>query len=378
MWPLSIFNYYKNNIKKFFSVLIPVSLSIFLIYIVHGLIYSSFTPNYNSSVEPSRYFSIVRPNGRILDRYDIEMFNINENVASVLPCIYEYTSFKSNIGLSFGTMILSLDKGDIPNLMELMNLKIVDGTLPRPGRYEIVLHQQLAKNRGLKIGDYIGRLIDKTEGLPASYRIVGLIDGTSIVNFASLETYISNINLNYEYTYGAVVIPKEGKLQPMNEFLNSLPPLNLAIHNHITYTKEYNSSLARIDTLFSLINVMLIVIVSFCTAFLYYIYFSQRRSEIGLLWSLGFSRQQVINRAFLEVSTTNILGYILGVLISIVCGVLVNILYLDPLGQPLEIFNSKLMLQTLCVPIFVILFSIIPIWRMLKKLDPISIIEGVM
>jgi ABC-type lipoprotein release transport system permease subunit len=335
-------------------------------------------PNYNASVEPSKYFSIVRPNGRVLNKSDEEMFKINENIESVLPCIYEYTSFRSNIGLSFGTLILSLDKQDISSMMKLMDLKVVDGTLPRPGSYEIVLHQQLAKNKGLKIGDYIGRLIDKTEALPASYKIVGLIDGASIVNFAPLETYMNNIYLDYEYTYGALLIPKEGRLQLMNEFLNSLPPLNLAIHNYITYSKEFNSSLLRVDTLFSLINILLIIIVSFCTAFLYYIYFSQRRSELGLLWSLGFSRQQVINRAFMEVSTTNILGYVLGILISIVCGVLLNSLYLDPLGQPLDILNNKLLLQTLCVPIFVILFSIIPVWRMLKTLDPISIIEGVM
>lgn len=378
MWSFSIFSYYKNNLKKFLSVLIPVALSIFLIYIIHGLIYSSFIPNYNACVEPSKYFSIVRPNGRVLDTSDEKMLKANEDIESALPCIYEYTSFRANIGLNFGTMILSLGEEDITKMLKLMNLKIVDGRLPKPYSYEIVLHQQLAKNRGLKIGDYIGRLVDKTEGLPSSYKIVGLLDGTSIVNFAPLGTYVNNIHLNYSFTYGALLIPKEGKLQPMNEFLNSLPPLNLAIHNYITYSEEFNTSLARIDTFFSLINVLLIIIVSFCTAFLYYIYFTQRRSELGLLWALGFSRQQVINRAFGEVVLSNILGYILGILISIFCGVIINLLYLEPLGQPLEIFNSKIILQTICVPVFVVLFSIIPVWRMLKKLDPISIIEGVM
>jgi putative ABC transport system permease protein len=261
-------------------------------------------------------------------------------------------------------------------MMELMDLKLIKGNMPTEIN-DIILHKQVAVNKKLEINDFIGRRISKQETLPEVYHIVGIIDGSSVVSFAPIDFYLDFYQLPYEYLYGGIILPKEGELDKMNQALDTLEPSNYQIDTLTIQEAAAEENITKIGILVSAINIFIILIVSSCIGFLCYIYFSQRRSEFGLLWALGYSRQQVINRAFAEVNGINLAGYIMGILISLLIGVILNYSYYIPSGDYLQIIDIRCFLGAACSPIFVTLFSLIPIWRMLKKLDPISIIDGI-
>lgn len=376
MGPLSILKYYYNNRKRFLSIFIPVTLSVLLLYTLLMIIFSSYRVGYNLVVEPKKYYSTVAPKGEVLNTKIIASIAAIEYVDRVMPCIFDYTTFTAGIGSNYSTSILSLWSDDIIYMMDLLDLKLTEGRLPKNGS-EIVLHKQVAANKNLKAGDYIGRMVSKSESLPGKYMVVGIIDGKSIVSFAPIQQYINTYRLNYEYIYGGIILPKSNSLSEMNASLDTIQPSNFQINTLDIEMAGQKESTSKINVLISVVCSLVIVIVSSCIGFLCYIYFIQRRSEFGLLWAVGFSRQQVVNRAFAEVNGINILGFLCGIILSFLAGLLLNYAYFIPIGDPLQIINVKYMLGAACSPLFVTLFSLIPIWRMLKKLDPISIIEGV-
>lgn len=377
MKPLSIYKYYSNNKKRFLSIFISVTLSVILLYTIQMVIFSSFRTGYNTAVEPKTYFSAIYMKGEVLNEGIINSIERIDGVDKVIPLILDNITINAGIGSNYGTAVLSLETKTIPQIMDLMGLKLVEGVLPAYDN-EIVVHRQVAANKNLKVGDYIGRLVSKKETLPGSYKIVGIIDGSSIVSFAPIEYYMNTFHLPYKYIYGGLILPKEGALNEMNEKLDALEPSNYQIDTLTVEQTWQDDYTAKISILISTVDIFIILIVSSCIGFLCYIYFSQRRSEFGLLWALGFSRQQVINRAFAEVNGINLLGYVFGVIIASLIGLFLNCIYFNPIGDPLKLFDVRYFLGAACSPIFVALFSLIPVWRMLKKLDPISIIDGTM
>jgi ABC-type antimicrobial peptide transport system permease subunit len=117
-------------------------------------------------------------------------------------------------------------------------------------------------------------------------------------------------------------------------------------------------------------------IVTLCVAFLYYLYFYQRRPEFGMLEALGHTRTMIISRAFREVLVINSLGLLPGLAATYCGGWLLNRMVFVKHGLPLVLWDSSYLWWLIPIPISITLCSIIPVWRIIKKVDPILMIEG--
>lgn len=222
MKPLSIIKFYINNRKRFLSIFTSIVLSTLLIYTVHMLIDSAFITAYNAFVEPQRYYSSITPKGRLLDEKLVKDIKNIDSVKSAIPWVFRYTNFYTFVGSNEGTKIFTVKHDDMLTLMSRLELTLKEGRLPEPGSKEIAIHYLLAKNKNLKVGDKIGNNIDKQEVIPGERVIVGLIDGKSIVSFDSLETWLKDNEVTFEYMLGMIIIPKDGKEQQLDGYLDSL------------------------------------------------------------------------------------------------------------------------------------------------------------
>jgi ABC-type lipoprotein release transport system permease subunit len=372
--PLSILNYYRNNMKRLLAVFLAVTLSVFLLYTLQMLIFSSFRTQYLVNVEPQKHFSsLLYKDKRIAPELTKSIRN-QERVEKVIPWVMYYTYITYAFGET-GTRILSLNAGDMDTVMSTTGLKLIEGRLPKPGTEEIALHKFVAKNKGLDIGDSIGSDVDGKEVFRGAHVIVGIVDGPGILSFNSLESWCNTYGYD-PYRYGLIVIPKKGGLSELNQYIDSLPYQGLDVRTLNSVTVEQEEANQSVKTILTLINMIVITIVSLCSGFLCYIYFYQRRAEFGLLNAIGYTRQRIINRAFAEVSGINMIGFLVGAFLGLLCAFVLDILVFTPKGQLLVVWDLQYLLQTFCIPLFVTLFSIIPIWRMLKRLDPIAILEG--
>lgn len=127
----------------------------------------------------------------------------------------------------------------------------------------------------------------------------------------------------------------------------------------------------------AVINIIIIIIITICTGFISYIFMIQRRNEFGILSAIGYTSQKIINRVFHEILWINLLGFVLGILLSVFIGLLLNLFIFIPKGIPLLLIKQVYMIEAVCVPLFACIFSLLPIWKMMEDLDPVAIIEGV-
>lgn len=360
---------------------ITIFLAVFLLYTMHMLVSSLSYSLYASWSRPMEHFSLVLPvsEERPLEQKVQDGIKGHAAVDSVIPMVLQGTDITNTFGGSSTTMALAVKGNDRESIMSELGLTLKDGKLPAAGTKEIAVHWRIATNKGWKIGDKIGSYVDKGERLPGQYTVVGLLDGPSMISFISLETYAAEHNLTDQdlYKTGMLVLPKSEALESMNRYLADIPSYDAKVMSYDTEMADVNEILDSINTTMMIIEGMLIVVLSISVGLLSYIYFYQRHNEFGLLYAMGYTRGQVINRAVSEISGMNIAGFTIGILLALLGGLLLNEFVYIPQGQPLELWNWGYVLRTFSIPLFVMLFSIFPVWRMLSRLDPISIIEGV-
>ncbi|MBP7176953.1 MAG: ABC transporter permease [Thermoclostridium sp.] len=376
MKPLSVFTYFLNNKKSVYAVFIAISLSVFLLYSLQIIINSTWMVSELAFVEPQKHYSSITPKGALLDTQMVESIREWDCVEKVIPWVFQYINFTIKVGGDTGTKVFTLYQDDMEEMITLLDLKLIEGSLPSPDKNEIAVHEQLARNKGLKIGDSIGSHVERDEALKGEYKIVGILDGKSIVSFASLEKWMKNNEVYDPFRFGIIILPKPERFEEMNLRLEYLPATDLDLRT-LSLVRLRNQENARgLFIVLNLINLMVILIVSICVGFLTYIYMYQRRVEFGLLNAIGYTRQEVLSRSFKEIITLCFSGYAFGVLLSMISGIILYWTLFYPKGQGIRLWNLDYFLNTACIPLFATLFSIIPVWNMLTGLDPVTILEG--
>jgi hypothetical protein len=356
-----------------------IILSVFLLFALQMLIQSAFRFSYVSNVEPKKHYSSVLARESPLAPELVGELKACPATESVLPGAYAYSNFRALLGDASSTKVYFLKEPDTNLMMNRMNLRLVEGRLPAPGSNEIAIHQSIARNKDLRLGSEMGSQVDKREQLTGRFVVSGLLAGKPVVSFASFETLIKQHGITpaNEYRNYAFMLPQPGQLAEMNRCLASLPPGNHDITTYNTAKAKYDEGMEGISLLLTAISLIVILIVTISAGFLCYIYFLQRRSEFGLLVAIGYSRRRITVRAFYEIGGLALIGYGAGVAAGIVSGILLNVALFAPRGEPLVLWQMEYGLSAACIPLFVAVTGMVPIWRMLKRLDTIAIIEGV-
>jgi len=108
-----------------------------------------------------------------------------------------------------------------------------------------------------------------------------------------------------------------------------------------------------------------------------YVQFFNRKQELGVLNAMGYTKNQIMKRAFIEVAMINLFGFIIGMCLGTLCSVLINNGAFKAAGAIARYYCTKAFIVSLYIPIFTTLFTLIPVNRMISKLDPITMIEQV-
>jgi ABC-type antimicrobial peptide transport system permease subunit len=107
-----------------------------------------------------------------------------------------------------------------------------------------------------------------------------------------------------------------------------------------------------------------------------YIFVSQRQSEFGVLNALGFSRLGLVWRTVRETAFTTGMAWGFSAVLCLAALACLKIGVFTPLGLRLNLFTPTPWLSTIPVPITVLTVTSGTIARTLRRLDPVSIIEG--
>jgi putative ABC transport system permease protein len=349
-----------------FSVALIYSLQFFVDEIKHSNDYTSLNPL-------KKYSEVSRKSDQPITKEIIQSIIENENTERIIPRIRQWTYYQPITGRN-NVSVFSLNNTDMTYLINRLKIQLIQGHLPKEGTNEAVIDYRLAKNKNIKIGDKIGYDVNEKElFIQGSLKIVGLIGGDSMLALTARQ---DNLTDNEMYQEGMIVFHKVDNLQKSNIFLESLPKQNVKV---FTYQIAYDAQEKDTKDLKRYINIlviMLIVVLSISAGNASYINTFQRRYEYGLLYSVGYSSTQILKQASSELFFINIMGYLAGILITLLFAGIEYLFLFEPNGLVLRLILPEAILQTLAIPIFTSLFSIIPVSRMLRKIDPIRIIEG--
>jgi ABC-type lipoprotein release transport system permease subunit len=275
---------------------------------------------------------------------------------------------------------------DMAYLVEIYQLELEQGHLPRPHTNEIVISEIVAQNRDLKVGDVLGNpdhpAYPGAPDLPVEFVISGIFARSTspleenLLGFASLEFMESHAAFDISGGHGILVIPKVGQKAAMDNWLEN----ELAGKDVSVFTYRQQLALARERTRSLLLTITLLesviaLVTAVALAVLNYISASQRQAEFGILHALGYSRRQLTWRTVREMVFITGAAWSLSALICFGGMLYLKFGLYTQLGLRLNLFNPTPWLFTLPIPIAVLAATSGTVSRILAKLDPVSIIE---
>jgi len=372
MKPLSVLYYSLKNRRKVISMAISIGFSVALIYSLQFLVDEVLHCSDLTSLNPLSHYSEVRASSdKGITKEVIDSVIHDENTERVIPVSRQQTFYISAAGGKYDVGLFSLSQENMRFFIDRLKLKVVNGRLPKDGTNEIAMDYRLAKNKGLKIGDKIGYSVNKKElDITGAHTIVGLLSGDSMEMVMPLQSETEN-------GMEMLIFHKEGKLQQSNTFLGNLPKKIVNVNTHQIFSLSIEKNSKDLKKYMSILVVMLIIVLSISTGNSSYINIYQRRYEFGLLNSVGYSPLYILKKASTEICFMNMVGYCLGIILALIFAGIQYFFLFEPNGLVLRLMQPSAILQTLAIPAFTTLFSVIPVSWMLKKIDPISIIEGV-
>jgi len=262
------------------------------------------------------------------------------------------------------------------DLLEFYQLEIKEGRLPRRNTAEIAMSEELARNRGLKVGDEFSRNLVVDSNEEKIFTLVGILQGKTQLTLGSYD-FARRTLLPLGLAAGIIVIPtnpaQEGILR---SFLNqTLKTDDVEIISYQDVVQQVTAGATMMEWIMSVIVMILAVVISSTTGLISILHFNQRLTEFGILAALGYGKGRLVIRTINETIALVVVSWTLGVLVSyLVLFVLSNLVF-APQGLLIKIISGPPLLYSTIAPMAMTLLSITPVTLNLFRLDPVTIVE---
>lgn len=320
-----------------------------------------------------KYVEIHSTNKDPIPQNLIDRINSDSNVSYVLP--YQGVNGSLQYNAVFGSMSINsynLQGENIPKLLKSLDIKLVQGVLPKENAHEILLHKRFALENKLKVGDYVGSEVSFSYQLEGKYKISGIIDGPAMITVVNENR--QNISRDEMLKHAMLIRIKDIKNKDLINYLTKNAPTNILITDYYSSSEEMADITKVLDTLaISLIGCIILVL---CISLgnLNYISFLNRKYEFGVLSAIGYKKSSLYFKLWKENASVCLLGYVAGIIVSIIIAFILNITVFEPNGKIIPLWNASGALSAFCVPVFVSFLSLIAPVKELKRTDPLEVI----
>lgn len=383
--PLSLYTFYLRHRRR--GLILVVATALMTLGVAFPVFLMSSMSDAQGSVFLSylRQASIVSPAAyRTLDPGVTAQIRTHPAVARVIPA----KSLSLWISVPpVGEMTIAIygvSEDDLPFLVDLYGMSLKEGRLPRVRSNEIVLSKSAALNRGLRVGDTVGRPAQEEDdtptmlqdGIPTEMEIVGILSpGGQWMGFASYE-YLESHELYSSQRVSLLVVPAEGRRAELDGWLEeNVASTQTIVRTYDAQLRETQQGTRGMLLMFAALEGIIAVVAAIALAALNYIFFAQRREEFGILHAMGHSRLWLVLRTVGETVSTVAVAWLIGAAVCVTGLVYAQVNVYAPKGLSLDFFSLSPWLFTLPIPLAVVAASAGTIAWMLSKLDPVSIIE---
>lgn len=370
MKPLSVSKYIKNNKKSYITSIIAIALSIILGYGVECFIESIAESSYSSQVKPlEKAFTVTKTNDKEISLEYVDKLKKSDFVEKLIPTKISYIKYSTQGSVS-NVRIFSILPEDRDYFMKKYDITLEKGCLPEEGQKEIAIDERVATNNNVSIGDSLGD--SKIVGVLSSEYFLSLSSYSSTFDEVSRYKDISKDDL---IKNEMVIFPKDDKRDDLDELIKGFSKKDINYSILSEGMEKYQSGTASskqiLDALFVLIVIVMVVTLSSSK----YAQFINRKIEFGILNALGYSRGMLMKRALKEVLIFNLSGFLVGIILGVATSFIVTKAAFTDVGAIGVFISIKGIVISLLTPAFTALFTLIPIYRVLGRLDAITIIE---
>jgi hypothetical protein len=272
--------------------------------------------------------------------------------------------------------LFGLTEQDTREVMGYYGDRVSAGRLPRQDAAEIVLSEEVARARGVKIGDLVGSDVNELDSLPEHFKIVGLLSGPVRLGFIPREYMVSNY-FGARRFQALVVLPKPGQLESsragLHDIVNGQP---YRIFDGPFVQGKIDDLLVNLQRIDDFLTLAVALTLALVIGLLNNLYFRQRMNEFGLLAALGYPRRQLSLKVVTESALVVLGAWVLGGIVGAAALAWFDATYMYPHGLVLRVFDPGILMRaTLPVPVMVLVFSLGTLLWQLWRLDPIAIIE---
>lgn len=375
----NMFKYYLSNKRRGISLIFVMALTVFSIYFVTSLVQSIFSTVEYSNIACLNDFSFVYPVGgsSFLQNETVEKIKNDDSVGNAYPILLEYTVINNIFGTTSG-YVAFMDEADIGEIFDDFSLTVTEGRLPEENSYELIMHEDMLKNKGLSVGDTFGSAVDEGEQIDGKYMITGAFSGDSYMAFGTKnyrQKELEELGLDFQNTtFGLLVTPKTD-LDTMNNMLDTMGHDETAAMT-LSYAKEtLQENISSIKFLMFVIVIVIAVSISAAVCIVLETIYNDRMEEFGILYAIGYKKSWLFKNIIAEIMALVFISWILGLILSYGVLSLVAKSVFEPMGQMLSIVSIQSLLYTIIVmAVFVVVTILVTILKFAKK-DLIAIIE---
>jgi ABC-type lipoprotein release transport system permease subunit len=382
--PISCWTFYLRHRRRGLALVVTTALMIV------GVAFPAFllSPMIDANkllFEHLRHVSLVSPHtGASVDPGVTAQVIAHPAVARVIPAVGLELLIHVPPMNRTTVRIYGVPESDLQVLVDLYGVRLEEGRLPRPGANEIVVSRAIATNRGLCVGDSVGRpVFGQDFDILTEMVVAGILAPASPdpretdvwSGFASYE-YLRSHEVYASRPVSLLVVPATGRKRELDRWLEE----NVASERTMVWTyearlREHRATTHSLLLLFAAAESVIAVVAAVALPVLSTIFFAQRREEFGILYAMGHSRAWLVLRTVGETVCIVAIAWLMG---AVMCGAgLVHMqanLY-APKGLSLDFLNPVPWLFTLPLPLAVVFVSAGLVARMLSGLDPVSVIE---
>lgn len=375
----NMFKYYLSNKRRGISLIFVMALTVFSIYFVTSLVQSIFSTVEYSNIACLNDFSFVYPVGgsSFLSDETVEKIQKDDSVKKAYPILLEYTVINNIFGTTSGYAAF-MEEADIKEIFNDYSLTVTEGRLPEENSYELIMHEDMLKNKGLSVGDTFGSAVDEGEQIDGKYMITGAFSGDSYMAFGTKsyrQKELEELGLDFQNTtFGLLVTPKTD-LDTMNNMLDTMGHDETAAMT-LSYAKEtLQENISSIKFLMFVIVIVIAVSISAAVCIVLETIYNDRMEEFGILYAIGYKKSWLFRNIIAEIVVLVFISWILGLILSYGVLSLVAKSVFEPMGQMLSIVSIQSLLYTIIVmAVFVVVTILVTILKFAKK-DLIAIIE---
>ncbi len=380
--PLSSKTFYQRHRRRGLVLLVTMGLMILGVSFP-AFLFAPMGDAMQAFAEPLRQVGIVTPRmAGSVDPGVAAQVRTHPTVARVIPAV-ELELRVQVPPLGWPISVYGVSESDLQTLINLYGVQ-VEGRLPHPYTNEIVLSEAAALNRDLHVGDKIGQPVNEDDQtIPTEMVIVGILSRPSQdhgendlwLGFASYE-YLSSHEFYASHQIHLLVVPNEGQKAEMDAWLREEVQSELVEALTFKWMKTNYRLIVLISlAVFGVVEIIIALVAAVALAVLSYTFFAQRQEEFGILHAIGRSRLWLVLRTVRETASTVAVAWLAS---AVLCGIGLAGMQLGlyaPRGLSLNFLNPAPWLFTLPIPLAVIAASGGLVTRMLRKLDPVAVIE---